>query len=166
MVNKEKLLRKAFMVFSLAFAVIGLMLFLPAGTFEYWHGWIFMGIIFLPCVFVVSYLLKHDPELLKRRMKLKENTYTSRIVEVEKGQKVITTGPYSVIRHPMYFGVILMFIFMPMALGSYWAVIPLLPIVILIMFRALNEEKVLKRDLPGYGEYIKKVKYRLVPGIW
>ena len=82
----------------------------------------------------------------------KENSYASRIIEVEKGQKVITTGPYSVIRHPMYAGQILMFIFMPIALGSYWALIFSIPVVVLVILRTLNEEEVLSRDLEGYKE--------------
>lgn len=225
MADIKKIKRKVFIIFPLGFVAVCLMLFLPAGSFEYWQGWVFIGIIFVPCIYIVSYLLKHDPELLRRRMQyseketqqkiiikisgffffvgflipgfdfrygwsdvpitvvvisnifvllgyllcfrvFKENTYTSRIIEVEKGQKVISTGPYAVIRHPMYFGVMLMYISMSTALGSYWAIIFLIPAIIPIIFRIFNEEKVLKKDLPGYSEYMKKVKYRLVPGIW
>ena len=97
---------------------------------------------------------------------LKENSYASRIIEVEKGQKVISTGPYAIVRHPMYSGVLLMLIFTPFALGSYWQLLALTPVPILIALRLLNEEKVLKRDLEGYEEYCKKMKYRLIPFIW
>ncbi|MBU0668069.1 isoprenylcysteine carboxylmethyltransferase family protein [Patescibacteria group bacterium] len=96
----------------------------------------------------------------------KENRYASRIVVVEKGQKVITTGPYSVVRHPMYAGAILMYIFLPIALGSYWALFFFISIIPFIILRIFNEEEVLLRDLKGYREYMKKVKYRLIPGIW
>jgi len=223
--SKENFRRKIFSFFVLGIIVMGLMLFLPAGSLGYWQAWLFMGTLFIPFIFVVLYFLKHDPELLGRRMKFKEkeaeqkiiikittliffagflipgfdyrygwsnvptflvilsdiivflgymmvffvfkeNSYASRIIEVEKGQKVITTGPYSVIRHPMYAGQILMFIFMPIALGSYWALIFFIPVVVLLILRILNEEEVLSRDLEGYREYTKKVKYRLIPGIW
>ena len=212
-------------MFPLAAVVVWLMLFLPAGSLEYFQGWVFMGVIFIPCILVVAYFLKNDPELLARRMKykekeveqrmivklsglfffigflipgfdyrygwsnvptfiviisnilvlvgyfivflvFKENTYTARTIQVEKGQKVISTGPYSLIRHPMYFGVILMYLPMSTALGSYWALIFFVLSIIPIFFRAVHEEKILKRDLPGYGEYMKKVKYRLILGIW
>ena len=96
----------------------------------------------------------------------KENSYASRIITVEKGQKVISTGPYAVVRHPMYVGAALMYAAMPIALGSYWAMIFYLPIIPILIFRILNEEKVLSKDLEGYKEYCKKVKYRMIPGIW
>lgn len=96
----------------------------------------------------------------------KENSYTSRTVEVYKNQKIVTTGPYSIVRHPMYVGVILMYTFIPLALGSYWAMIFFIPSIAMIIARTLNEEKVLSRDLKGYKEYTKKVKYRLIPYIW
>ncbi|MFH1284900.1 MAG: isoprenylcysteine carboxylmethyltransferase family protein [Candidatus Peregrinibacteria bacterium] len=96
----------------------------------------------------------------------KENSYASRIIEVEKNQKVISTGPYAVVRHPMYFGTIIMFLATPIALGSFWAIIPFLPLPALLVFRILNEEKVLRRDLNGYKEYCQKVRWRLIPYIW
>jgi protein-S-isoprenylcysteine O-methyltransferase Ste14 len=97
---------------------------------------------------------------------MRENSYASRIIEVEQDQKVITTGPYALVRHPMYFGVLLMFLSTPLALGSYWAMIPSLLIIPILVARILNEEKVLVRDLDGYREYRQKVKYRLIPGLW
>jgi protein-S-isoprenylcysteine O-methyltransferase Ste14 len=214
-----------FLLFPLSFIIVAAMLFWPAGTLDYWQGWIFLATLFIPFLFVASYLLKYDPELAERRMRFKEkeinqkiliniskivffigfiipgfdhrygwsdvpaylvvlsdlliffgymlifcvfkeNSFTSRIVEVEKGQKVITTGPYSKVRHPMYSGFILMYLFIPLALGSYWAMIFFIPIVAIIIFRALDEEKVLLKDLEGYKEYYKKVRYRMIPGIW
>jgi len=96
----------------------------------------------------------------------KTNSYASRIVEVEKGQKVITTGPYAIVRHPMYLGVLFFYIFSPLALGSYWAVIPSLLIVPVLVVRIKGEERELVENLEGYKKYLMKTKYRLVPGIW
>ena len=204
---------------------MGLMLFLPAGTLYYWQAWIYCGVLFIPLSFVVFYFFKYDPELLERRMKMREkeekqktiqivgiiiffigflipgldyryhwsnvpfllviaanaivlagyllcflvfreNSYASRIIEVEKGQKVITTGPYAIVRHPMYLGVLVMYLFTPLALGSYWALIFFLPLFPLLVSRLLNEEEVLLRELPGYKEYCQKTRYHLVPFIW
>ena len=97
---------------------------------------------------------------------LKENPYASRIVEVESEQRVITSGPYAIVRHPMYSVVLLMYILSPLALGSYWAVVPMVFVIPVIIARILNEEKVLKRDLDGYEEYTRKTRYRIIPGIW
>ena len=96
----------------------------------------------------------------------RENTYTSRIVEIEKDQKVISTGPYSIIRHPMYAGSILMFLCTPPALGSWWAFLVFGFLPVILVFRILDEERILRRDLPGYPEYCRKVRYRLIPFIW
>ena len=97
---------------------------------------------------------------------LKENTYASRIIEVEKGQKVISTGSYAIIRHPMYIAVLMIYVLSPLALGSYWAVLAVLPLPVLVIFRIKSEEKILRDKLPGYREYTQKVKYRLIPYIW
>ena len=97
---------------------------------------------------------------------LRENSYASRVIEVEKDQKVISSGPYAIVRHPMYLGVALMFLFTPLALGSYWALFPAVLMIFVLVPRIFNEEKVLERDLDGYREYMQKVGYRLIPGIW
>lgn len=96
----------------------------------------------------------------------KENRYASRIIEVEKGQKVIQSGPYRLVRHPMYMGTTLMYVASPLALGSYWAIIPATFIIPIFIARILNEERVLTKELEGYSEYKLKTKYRLIPGIW
>ena len=96
----------------------------------------------------------------------KENTYTSVLVEVKEGQKVISTGPYSKVRHPMYSGALLMLLFIPLALGSYWGLAAFPPILTAIAVRILAEEKFLMKDLRGYSEYCQKVRYRLVPYVW
>ena len=96
----------------------------------------------------------------------RENSYASRVVEVYPGQKVITTGPYAIVRHPMYVGNLLMYGFTPIALGSFWALIGSVFLLILILFRILSEEKFLIENLEGYKDYIHKTRYRLIPGIW
>jgi protein-S-isoprenylcysteine O-methyltransferase Ste14 len=96
----------------------------------------------------------------------KENSYTSAIIEVDKEQKVISTGMYAVVRHPMYFGAILMLIFSSVALGSYWALLCVAALTVSIIARLLNEEKFLSENLSGYDEYCKKVRYHLIPFIW
>jgi len=96
----------------------------------------------------------------------RENRYASRVVEVEQTQQVIRSGPYAVVRHPMYVGVVLMYLASPVALGSWWALLPALLIIPIIVARIVNEEKVLARDLPGYTEYMQETRYRLIPGVW
>ncbi|MFH1032859.1 MAG: isoprenylcysteine carboxylmethyltransferase family protein [Chloroflexota bacterium] len=210
--------------FFLAFIALGLMFFLSAWTFNYWQAWVYIVVLIVPIVFIIRYLYKRDPELLKRRLRMRErqktqkllqaafpvfllpliipgfdhrlgwsnvplfviiisdllvlagysfiglvfrtNSYASRIIEVEKGQKVITTGPYSVVRHPMYLGVLIFYIFSPLALGSYWAVIPALLVIPILVVRIRGEEKELLENLEGYKEYVTKTRHRLIPGIW
>jgi protein-S-isoprenylcysteine O-methyltransferase Ste14 len=94
------------------------------------------------------------------------NSYLSRTVQVDAGQEVVSTGPYGLVRHPMYAGVIVMYIASPVALGSYWAILPAVLVIPLLVARIRNEEEVLLRDLPGYAEYRQKIKYRLLPGVW
>jgi protein-S-isoprenylcysteine O-methyltransferase Ste14 len=211
--------------FTLAFVVMGLFFFLPAGTLNYWQAWMFMLTLFVPLLFTLFYLLKYDPKLLERRMRtreketeqrrilnlslifflaafilpgfdqrfgwsrapaalvicadlivlagyllvirvFRENSYASRVVEVEQNQQVISSGPYAVIRHPMYLGSLMMYLFSPLALGSYWAMFPALFLIYVLAARIRNEEEVLSRELKGYTDYIQKVRYRLLPGIW
>ena len=212
-------------IYFFAVAFTAAVFFLPAGTLDFYQAWIFMGVIFIPAFFVITYFLKRDPELLRRRMQYKEkeiqqkkiiivadviffvaflmpgfdhrygwsdvpfwlvivsnaivflsyllcflvfkkNSYASRIIEVQKDQKVISTGPYAVVRHPMYVAVICMMVFMPLALGSYWSLIPYLLVIPVIVLRILNEEKVLREQLKGYIEYCKKTRFRLIPHVW
>ncbi|MFC1767291.1 methyltransferase family protein [Candidatus Margulisiibacteriota bacterium] len=94
------------------------------------------------------------------------NEYASRVIEIQEGQKLVDTGPYAVVRHPMYTAAILMYIFIPLALGSFWAVIPLLFLPISIIIRIFDEEKALIDSLDGYADYMKRVRYRLIPYIW
>ena len=223
---RAQLLKLVLSRFALGFVGLAAMFFLPAGTFRYWQAWVWLGVVIVPMLGVLVYLLRRDPGLLERRMRtrerekkqslmvklsliwfgiaylipgldrrfgwshvpvglviaadvlvllgyllcimvLRENSYASRVVEVEKGQKVIDTGPYAVVRHPFYVGSIILYLFTPLALGSYWAVIPIpLIILILLLLRIPNEEQVLLRELPGYAGYMQKVKYRLLPGVW
>ena len=97
---------------------------------------------------------------------LKENQFASRVIEIEKGQKVIQSGPYRLVRHPMYMGAILMYVASPLALGSYWAIIPAIFIIPIFIARIINEESVLTKELEGYSDYKLKTRYRLFPGIW
>jgi len=209
----------------LGIVLVGLILFIPAGSLGYWQAWLFMFSLFTPVIFITIYFLKHDKGLLERRMKLKEketkqkiivkiasllflisfifpgldyryswsdvpiflviisnimvflgyfliflvfkeNSYTSRVIEVAKKQKIITTGPYSIVRHPMYLGLSIIFFFISTALGSFYGMIFFIPIIITLIFRIFNEEKFLLKNLKGYKEYVKKVKYRLIPYIW
>ncbi len=97
---------------------------------------------------------------------MRENSYASRVIEVDEHQRVISTGPYAIVRHPMYLANILIYLASPLALGSFWALIPALVTPALMVVRILNEEKVLREKLPGYQEYLSRVRYRLIPKIW
>lgn len=149
---QKKIIRFSFIFFLLAFILPG---------FDKRWGWsnIPFGIViaadllvFLSYAFIVRVF--------------RENIYASRIIEVDQNQKVISSGPYAIVRHPMYTGVAIMYSVSPLALGSWWALIPGLMIIPTLVARILNEEEFLSRDLPGYVEYKQKVKYRLLPGIW
>ena len=97
---------------------------------------------------------------------LRENSFASRTVEVEQGQRVVTTGPYSLVRHPMYVAIIVIFLAMPVALGSWWAVLATLPLIAVLVVRIRHEEQLLARDLEGYAAYMRSTRHRLVPGVW
>lgn len=97
---------------------------------------------------------------------MKANSFASRIIEVKTGQKVISSGPYRIVRHPMYLGAMVMFLFTPLALGSYWTLPAFALVIPVLVFRLLNEEKILSRELPGYSEYQLRTRFRLVPCVW
>jgi len=217
--------KKVIVRFGLAGPILAAMFFLPAGTLDYWQAWVYLGILLLPMCLVVAYFLKNDPELLERRMRVKEkepeqkaiillsyplflaafllpgldrrcgwsavppwlvlaadivvlaaygmvfrvmreNRFLSRVVEVDPHQKVVTTGPYAVVRHPMYAAVMPMYLFSPLALGSFWALIPAAFVPGILIARIFNEEKVLGRELAEYRKYARRVKFRLIPGVW
>ncbi|OPX84239.1 MAG: Isoprenylcysteine carboxyl methyltransferase (ICMT) family protein [Pelotomaculum sp. PtaB.Bin104] len=215
---------KAYLVPVIIMIVIGLVLFLPAGSLKFWQAWIWWSIISALTLFITTYFLKKDPGLLSRRMKVrekeqqpgiirilsflslfaylipgfdyryhwsavpvwiiiaanvlvflgyvfiflvfKENSYASTIIQVEKEQQVITTGPYAIVRDPMYTGLLIMQLFIPLALGSYWALIFSFLFIPTIIFRIRKEEEVLLRDLPGYTDYSIKTRYSLIPSVW
>lgn len=120
---------------------------LPAGLILFANGVILLSYFFLLWVF-------------------KTNSYASRIIEVEQNQPVISTGPYAIVRHPMYLAILVLYGFSPLALGSYWAMLPTSLVIFVLIARIQNEELVLRRDLPGYIAYTEKIKYRLIPGVW
>jgi protein-S-isoprenylcysteine O-methyltransferase Ste14 len=215
---------KAYLVPIIIMIVMGLVLFLPAGSLRYWPAWIWWSEISAMTLFITAYFLKKDPGLLRRRMKVKEkdpspvifrllsfltlfiflipgfdyryhwsalpvwiiivanaavlcgyvliflvfkeNSYASTIIQVEKEQQVIATGPYAIVRHPMYTGLLLMQLLTPLALGSYWALIFALLAIPTTIFRIRKEEKLLLHGLPGYKDYCRKTPYRLIPSIW
>ena len=201
------------------------LLFIPAGTWDYPQGWLLIGILFVPMFIAGLVMMKKNPELLKKRLNvrereseqrsvilfsgimflaaflsaglsfryswlmlpvpvtiiaaivflaayalyaevLRENTYLSRTVEVQEDQKVIDTGLYGIVRHPMYMVTVLLFLAMPLVLGSVISFVIMLCYIPIIAKRIRNEEQVLQEGLPGYGKYMEKVKYRLLPFIW
>ena len=204
---------------------VGLLLFIPAQTFEYWNAWLFIGLLFIPMFIAGIILMIKSPELLKKRLNLKEtekeqkkvillsvimfifgfvsaglsyrfqflmipklltiiasiifilayflyaevireNPYLSRVVEVQENQKVIDTGLYRLVRHPMYFATLLLFLSIPLILGSLVSFIIFLAYPFIITKRIKNEEEFLEKELEGYTEYKKKVKYKLIPLVW
>jgi len=220
-----KLLIRALTKFLCGLAAVMLLLFLPAGSIYYINGWLFIGILFIPMLFLGAVLLIKAPDLLAKRLEVKEqegtqkgvvalsgilflggfiaagldhrfgwsfvpfwlviaasivlvvsyalygevmreNAYLSRTIQVQEGQKVIDTGLYGIIRHPMYAVTVPLFLSMPLVLGSWISLIPFLPYPVIIAVRIQNEEKILTEGLSGYRDYQKKVKYRLIPFIW
>ena len=205
--------------------MVGVLIFLPAGSFAYWQGWLLIGILFVPMFIAGLVMMKKSPELLRKRLNVKEeeseqkavillsgimflaafivaglnfrfgwivlpkwvsysgtviflaayalyaevlreNAYLSRTVEVQQDQKVIDTGLYGVVRHPMYMSTLLLFLAMPLVLGSIISFVITLAYIPIIAKRIGNEEKVLEDGLPGYAEYKNKVKRKVVPFIW
>lgn len=220
-----KLFISAIVKFSLGAVLVGLLIFLPAGTFVYFNGWLFMGILFIPMFLAGLVMMAKNPKLLESRLDakeketeqslvvklsglmflagfivaglgvrfswymlpkpvviasavvfliayilyaevLRENTYLSRTIEVQEGQKVIDTGLYGIVRHPMYSVTLLLFLSMPLVLGSIYSFMIFLAYPFIIAKRIKHEEKFLEKELNGYTEYKQKVKYRLIPFIW
>ncbi|MGA2300642.1 MAG: isoprenylcysteine carboxylmethyltransferase family protein [Candidatus Acidiferrum sp.] len=215
---------------SLVLIIGAALLFIPAGSWKFWQGWIFMAVAFIPSILAFLYFYKHDPQLIERRLQSKEkvseqkllmrvskpvflaafllpgldyrwdwtrtflgavplwlvllcqalilgalllggwvmkvNSFASRTIQVEAGQKVISTGPYRMVRHPLYSGSLVMWLATPLALGSYiaWPAFALL--IPFYVLRLLNEEKILRQELPGYPEYCQHTRFRLVPFDW
>ena len=223
--SRAQLAAKALLRCVAGFIILLAMLLLPAGTLAYWEAWAYIFVLFVSMALALVYLLVNDPELLERRMRMKEkdpkqilivklgsvcyvftfvvsgldrrfglsyvpgaavvaadaivllgygiiilalreNRYASRVVEVEMGQRVVATGPYAIVRHPMYLGVLVLFLFTPVALGSWWALIPALPLVAVLVARIRSEEQLLSKELKGYEEYTRITRYRLLPGVW
>jgi protein-S-isoprenylcysteine O-methyltransferase Ste14 len=227
-ISTSKLKQRITLGFLELIIMLSLFLFVPAGSLNFWQGWIYSIIIFVSSAASTFYLWKKDPALLKRRLEIgvveekektqkiiqgfafigfalilfipaldhrfgwsnvplsivilgdilvavgfylvflvyKENTFASATIEITAGQKVITTGPYSMVRHPMYLGALIMLFGTPLALGSWLGLITLIPYVLVIVLRLLDEEKFLSKNLPGYNEYCKKIRYRLIPLLW
>ena len=225
MIKSQKLLIQAVTKFLAGLCIIAGLLFLPAGTMHYKNGWIFIGILFIPMLFMGIILFLKNPELQQKGLNaresepeqkkgvafsgqlylagfvlsglnyrfqwsvlpdlfviifslvflfgysmyaevLRENAYLSRTVEVQENQQVIDTGLYGIIRHPMYTATILMFLSVPLVLGSWISFLLFLCYPVIIVRRIRNEEKILTEGLKGYPAYQKKVKYRLIPFIW
>jgi protein-S-isoprenylcysteine O-methyltransferase Ste14 len=220
--------RRAFRGILFLFLFTAALLFLPAGTLDYWQAWTFLAVFFTPFLAISLYLMKRDPKLLERRMSggpaaekqpaqkiimsfaligfialivvpalddrfawshmppygplivdalvllgwlaiffvFKENTFTSATVELAPDQEVVSTGPYALVRHPMYAGALVMLIGMPIALGSWWGLLVMFVLAPALIWRLQDEEKFLAKNLPGYIEYQKKVRHRLVPLLW
>ena len=220
-----KLFISAITKFLLGVVLVGLLLFLPAGTLDWFGGWLLMAILFIPMFCAGVVMMFKNPGLLASRLDAKEkrgkqsivvklsglmflcgfivaglgvrfdwymlplpvcilaatlfiiayilyaevlmeNTYLSRTIEVQEGQKVIDTGLYGIVRHPMYSVTLLLFLSMPLVLGSIWSFLIFLVYPFIIAARLKDEEKFLEEELEGYREYKEKVKYRLIPFVW
>ena len=221
----SKLLTQALAKFLGGVIAVGALVFLPAGSFGFQQGWIFMGTLFIPIFIAGTVMLSKSPDLLRKRLNAKEkqkeqkgvvaasgilfiasfavaglnwryqwsilpqwvtwsatgvflisyllyaevmreNEYLSRTIEVQEGQRVIDTGLYGIVRHPMYTATTLLFLSMPLILGSLYSLFIMLLYVPLIIIRIHHEEKILEANLPGYREYKQHTKYRLIPLVW
>jgi protein-S-isoprenylcysteine O-methyltransferase Ste14 len=217
------------LVFGLVeLVVFGLILFFPAGTFDYWQAWVFLVVVVLSAWIPTVYLQRKNPVVLERRMRggpaaetrtaqkvvigglylslaamvvvsvldhrfgwspvptaiclvgdvlvavglgvvvlvIIQNSYAAATVQVEAGQKVVSTGLYGLVRHPMYTGNVIMMVGIPLALGSYWGLVFVVPGLIVLASRIRDEEKLLQEELDGSREYTQKVRYRLMPCMW
>ena len=220
-----RLLLSALTKYLVGVVMVGALVMLPAGSVEYWQGWLFMAVLFIPIFIAGVVMLVRSPELLEKRLSakeraseqslvvklsgllfvavfviagfnwrygwcmlpewavwsavvlflagymlyaevLRENVYLSRTIEVQAGQKVIDTGLYAVVRHPMYTATILLFLAMPLVLSSPLSFALMLLYIPLIIKRIKHEEALLERELEGYGDYMRRVKYRLIPYIY
>ena len=221
----KKLFIQAITKFILCFIIIAFLLFIPAGTLNYWNAWLFICILFVPMFIVGIILMIKNPDLLRKRLNskekeseqkilvllsvvmficgfvvaglnyrfewiilpkwiifiatiicllayvlyaevLRENMYLSRIIEIQENQKVIDTGLYGIVRHPMYSSTILLFLSIPLVLGSLFSFLIFLVYPVIIAKRIRSEEQVLEQGLKGYIEYKKKVRYKVIPFIW
>lgn len=221
----KRLFYQAISKYILGIVVVGILIFLPAGTLYFWNAWLLMGILFIPMFLAGIVMMFINPELLKKRLYakehqaeqnlviklsglmfvvgfvtaglnfrfewvklpnwiswaaaaaflfsyalyaevLRENTYLSRTVEVQQGQRVIDTGLYGIVRHPMYSVTIILFLSMPLVLGSVFSFVVFLVYPIIVAKRIRNEETVLEKGLKGYAEYKEKVKYKIIPFVW
>ena len=220
-----KLLIEALVKFTCGLLLVGLLIFLPAGTLAYTYGWLFVALLFIPMLVASFVMLAKSPEFLKKRLDAKEkqttqkgvlafsglmfiagfvvagldfrfgwsnmpswvvttasalflvayalyaevmreNAYLSRTIKVEEGQTVVDTGLYGIVRHPMYAVTILLFLMIPLVLGSWYALIAFAFYPAIIIVRLKDEEELLTRELSGYAEYKQRVKYRIIPFIW
>jgi protein-S-isoprenylcysteine O-methyltransferase Ste14 len=221
----KSLLTQALIKLVSGLLLICILIFLPAGSFSFWQGWLFIGILFIPMLIAGVILMRKNPDLLRKRLDakekeseqrtvlamsgflflaafiiaglnwrfgwwlisdwavwvaagmflcsyvlyaevLRENTYLSRTIEVQKGQKVIDTGLYGIVRHPMYMATIILFLSMQLVLASPISFFIMLGYIPVIAKRINNEEHVLEEGLDGYKEYKEKVKNKIIPGIW
>lgn len=221
----SKLFAGALAKYLLGIVLVGLLIFLPAGSLTFWGGWLLMGILFVPMFFAGIVMMLKNPALLESRLNaketqreqstvvklsglmflagfviaglgfrfhwfmlpmgvsigaavlflfayilyaevLRENTYLSRTITVQQGQTVIDTGLYGIVRHPMYSVTLLLFLSMPIVLGSVYAFLIFLVYPFIIAKRIRHEEELLEKELSGYREYKQKVKFRLIPFIW
>ena len=220
-----KLLFNALIKFFIGLLLVGTLLFLPAGSFGYTNGWLFMGLLFVPMLLLGIVMLIKSPSLLEKRLNanekekaqkgvvavsgllfvfgfivagldyrfgwsempewvvitasvillasyalygevMRENAYLSRTIEIQENQKVVSTGLYGIVRHPMYAVTVWLFLSIPLTLGSWWSFLCFFPYLAVIIIRIINEEKLLESGLDGYSDYKNKVKYRLFPFIW
>lgn len=221
----KKLFLQAITKYLLGVVLVGVLIFGTAGTFRFWNGWLFMGVLFVPMFFAGIVMMVKNPDLLRKRLNakeklgeqslviklsglmflagfgaagltvrfgwyqlpagvsigaavafllgyllyaevLRENTYLSRTVEVQEGQRVIDTGLYGMVRHPMYSATLLLFLSIPLILGSLHAFVIFLAYPFLIARRIKSEEAFLTQELAGYPAYLQKVRYRLIPFLW